>query len=100
MTKMKLSEMNFESVIKALNRVSYFGMRYKPTDEVAIVSDKSGFNYVKDQLMTRYGDVEVELHPEERILLNQIVIKDEKFQKDLDKFYKDKSEWCKKYGCD
>lgn len=97
---MKLSEMVFDSVKKALGRATYFGMSYKPNDEVAIVFNESCLNYVKEQLMARYGDVEVELHPEERIWFKQVVIKDEKFQKDLDQFNKEKSEWCEKYECD
>lgn len=100
MIKMKISEMKFESVLKVLGQTDHFGMSYKPNDEAVILYSQSGLDHVKKWVMARYGDVEVELHPEADFWANKVVIKDEKFQKDLDKFNKEKSEWCKKYGCD
>lgn len=99
MIKMKISAIKFEIVLKVLGRTDHFGISYTPTDEVAIVYSQSGLDNAREQIMARYGDVEVELHPE-AIWSRQVVIKDENFQKDLDKFYKNKSEWCEKYGCD
>lgn len=100
MTKMKLSEMDFESVVKALKKKEKsFYMHYDASDEIALVVSQKSLETVKDNLRSKYGDVEVELYPE-AYWSRQVTIKDEKFQKDLDEYYKRKSAWCAKYGCD
>lgn len=94
-TRMKLSELTYEFLESV--GLSSASMHTDSSDGLRLLYNESQFQQAKEELMARYGDVNLIIDPSE-FWSRQIKIDDAKWQADFDAFCKDKGEWCRKYG--
>jgi len=95
---MKLSTLSYQQISDALHAPN-FSMPYDASDAMRTVRDQDDFERIRDNIMSSYGDVEIELHPG-CYWFDKVQIKDAKYEADLKSFTDKKAAWCARYGCD
>ena len=96
-TRIKLSELTYEFLQSV--GLSEANMHTDRSDALRHIGGVHSLETAKNQLMEKYGDVDLVITPEAE-WYDQIVIDDAKWQEDHDKYCRDKDEWFRKYGCD
>jgi hypothetical protein len=64
-----------------------------PDDSLTVVEHENMFNYWKEGTLRKFGNVIIELNPEEDVWFNKVKIIDDKFLKDKESFNKGKQAW-------
>lgn len=89
---MKISELDYNKVCEILVMNEFF-MHQDASDCLRKVRNDKEFNEVKEMIMDRYGDVEMNIN-RNMTWHSQVMIVDDKWKKDNDQFSKEKLEWC------
>lgn len=95
---MKISELTFEGISSKLGK-NHFSMHYDASDALMDIYNSFAFERAKKNLMSKFGDVEVTIHPEAEWYDN-VRIEDEKWKEASKAYIDEKAAWCAKYGCD
>lgn len=94
---MKLSELTYDYLQKV-----NLGRCYMPTDQsdaLRLVASEAGLEDVKQKLIEKWGDMEVEVKPDAN-WFDRVTIKNEAFNAAQEEYCRRKAAWCAKYGCD
>jgi len=94
---MKLSELTFSMALK--QGADHFCMHYDASDAQKVIRNEKMLEEVKQQLITKYGDVEIEVEPNAP-WYDVVKITDQKWVADNRRYCDDKQAWCDKYGCE
>lgn len=98
MIRKKISELTYEEVTKELGEK--FCMHHDESDMLRSIGNGSAYEGAKEELMKKFGDVEVVVDSKAGFWGDKFRVVDEKFIEAQDKFNKEKARWCAKYGCD
>lgn len=94
---MKLSELTYE-YLKSVG-LGRTHIHTDCSDAMRLVSGKEQFDRAKDELMARYGDVDLIVTPDAP-WFDQIKIDNANWQADFDEYCRKKAIWCFNNGCD
>lgn len=94
---MKLSELKFEMALK--DGQDHFCMHEDESDLLCRINSQEQLDIVRNQLMSKYGDVEISIHLD-GFWSDVITIEDAKWREDHKAYCAKKQAWCDKYGCD
>ena len=91
-TKSNISNLDYDAIkyifpeISTRNRISF----PNPDDSLNAVGNERDWEDWKNKIMKRYGDVELEMDPNNSMWFRRVKINDDKFKKDKDQFIKGK----------
>lgn len=94
---MKLSELTYGALQSAGLSIAH--MHTDNSDAMTRITSREGLDLAKQELASRYGDVEIVIDPSAD-WFDRIKIVDDKWKADHERFCKDKAAWCAMYGCD
>ena len=60
-------------------------------DSMRVINSEDSLNYYRDEITKKYGDVIVELHPEDLLWFDRVRVADPKFIKDKKEFCESKA---------
>ena len=92
-TKSNISNLDYDAIkyifpeISTRNRISF----PNPDDSLNAVGNERDWEDWKNKIMKRYGDVELEMDPNNSMWFRRVKINDDKFKKDKDQFIKGKT---------
>jgi hypothetical protein len=93
--RLKLSMITFELLLE--NYPKSYGKKFSngismplADDSMRVINSEDSLNYYRDEITKKYGDVIVELHPEDLRWFDRVKIKDDTFIQDQNKFCKAK----------
>ena len=89
--RLKLSMVTFELLLE--NYPKSYGKKFSngismplADDSMRVINSEDSLNYYRDEITKKYGDVIVELNPENLLWFDRVKIKDDTFIQDQNKF--------------
>ena len=94
--RLKLSMITFDLLLE--NYPKSYGKKFSngismplADDSMRVINSEDSLNYYRDEITKKYGDVIVELHPEDLLWFDRVRVTDPKFIKDKKEFCESKA---------
>ena len=94
--RLKLSMITFELLLE--NYPKSYGKKFSngismplADDSMRVINSEDSLNYYRDEITKKYGDVVIELYPENLLWFDRVKIKDDTFIQDQNKFCESKA---------
>lgn len=95
---MTINQLSFKDICNLLS-VDCFHMHYDESDCVRTISNEKTYNTTREQLTSKFGNVEVSVNPG-NFWCEKLKIEDKVWNKAHKAYCDGKAAWCAKYGCD